>query len=212
MSEEDEISTGKIGTGSISTGKISTGKSRMGDSPTMAERERAAGMNLAGGDTMSGRGKEVLGYSPPDGNVDSDWDDFSPDNPGGGGGGGNVHAFQLVKEGADTLYVRKGTVNGVVPTLGGSPLSDDYLDNELSFTATGSTTFYLKAVSTGELDDEGVTSVTIETSPVTDTDDTAGQTLGSVTATGGDIDAFSSNLSGSQDVGSCGTYHEWKAI
>lgn len=122
------------------------------------------------------------------------------------------HPFEIIKVGA-ALYVKKGWVAGLVPTLGGTPLSDDYLDNELSLPGSGSQTYYLKAISTGDLDDEGVTSVTIETSdPGTDTASQAKQPLGSVTMDGSDIDSFSSALTGSQNVDSCGDDHSWNRV
>lgn len=125
-----------------------------------------------------------------------------------------IHAFQLVQnEAANELYVRKGTVDSIIPTISAVALADDYTDNELTFTGTGTTTFYLKAISTGTLDNEGVTSVSIETtSPGADTNAQAKQFLGSVTASAGVITAFSSGLTGGQSLLSCGSTHDWSVI
>ncbi len=51
----DDKIRGKIRTGRITTGKIGGFKSRFGAMPTMAQRERAAGLYLAGNRTMLGR-------------------------------------------------------------------------------------------------------------------------------------------------------------
>lgn len=51
----DDRIRGKIRTGRITTGKIGGFKSRFGAMPTMAQRERAAGLYLAGNRTMLGR-------------------------------------------------------------------------------------------------------------------------------------------------------------
>ena len=51
----DDKIRGKIRTGKITTIGSGTRESRFGAMPTMAERERMAGLNLAGNDPMSGR-------------------------------------------------------------------------------------------------------------------------------------------------------------
>ncbi len=139
----------------------------------------------------------------------------------GGLGGGLIHAFQLVigtdGSGDPALFVRKGTVNGEVPTISGTPLDDDYEANELAKPSTGSRTYWLKITSTGgDLDDTASTKaaeiITTGTDPGADTATQAKQTLGSVTTDSGAIESFSSNLSGSQNVDSCGTLHSWNVI
>ena len=135
-----------------------------------------------------------------------EWDD---DKPSGGGEAPLSFPFQLIRIDEDNIAVRKGTVNGVVPTISGSPLDDDYTLNTITITAN--TTLYLKA--TGSPIDDEIDAVSIETSdPGSDTENQAKQTLGSVTVDGDGIDIVNSNLGGSQNVDSCGAFHSWNRI
>lgn len=124
------------------------------------------------------------------------------------------HPFQLVGAG-NKLYLRKGTVNNVVPTYDGTELEDDYTENELTLPGSSSTQqYWLKAVSTGDLDNEGITTLTVEDSaPSDDTAAQARQYIGAVTTNSdGDVDGTPSNLSGSQNLDSCGANHSWNVI
>lgn len=218
---QDKISTGRIETSKPSTmaareaaaGLNLAGNDPMsgrgGKTPTMAEREAAAGLNLAGNDTMSGRHdmgapREPRTVNATEGNIESDFDDFSPENP-ATPAQGNIHAFQLVS-GGDALYVRQGTVGSTIPTItGGSELAAEYTDNELSIPGTGTREYWIKVTLNAS---SVITAVTIETSePSADSATQAKLLLGSVETNSGDIVAFNSNLSGSQSLASCGSTH-----
>lgn len=130
---------------------------------------------------------------------------------GAGGGGVTTHAFQLVAIDSTTVGVRKGTVNNVIPTIAGTPLSDDVTSN--TFTIGAATTFYLNATSTGDIDTDGINAVAIQTTdPGSDTASQTKQQLGSVGWSGSAIENINSNLTGSQNVDSCGASHSWNVI
>ncbi len=134
--------------------------------------------------------------------------DFPKAKAGGGGGGETVFPFQIVQIDADTIAIRKGTVSTIIPTIGGTPLDDDYTQNTID--ATASTTFWLDATVNAS---EVITSVAIVTvDPGADTATQTKQILGSLTWASGAIDAISSNLGGSQNVDSCGASHSWNRI
>lgn len=134
-----------------------------------------------------------------------------PKAAGGGGGGEITHALQLVAIDSTTVGVRKGTVNNVIPTISGTPLDDDVTNN--TFTIGAATTFYLNATSTGDIDTDEITAVAIQTTdPGSDTLSRAKQTLGSVGWGGSAIENLNSNLTGSQNVDSCGSFHSWGGI
>ena len=137
--------------------------------------------------------------------------EYDADKPSGGGGGEVTHALQLVSIDGTTVGVRKGTVNNVIPTIGGNPLDDDVSNN--TFTVGAATTFYLKATSTGDIDTDGFTAVAIQTTdPGSDTAEQTKQILGSVGWDGSAIENLNSNLTGSQNVDSCGSFHSWNVI
>jgi hypothetical protein len=124
-----------------------------------------------------------------------------------GGGTTPSFPFEIVPIDATTIAIRKGTVSNIVPTIGGTPLDDDYTQNTI--TVNAATTFWLDATLASEV----VTAVAIVTSdPGADTATQAKQTLGSLTWDSGAIDAISSNLGGSQNVDSCGAFHSWNRI
>jgi transglutaminase-like putative cysteine protease len=119
-----------------------------------------------------------------------------------------THPLQLVRAG-NKLYVRKGTVGGEIPTISGTPLDDDYLENELSW--SGTSTFWLNC--TVDDTDDSTTAVSITTTdPGANTTTQAKLQLGSVTMDGSNIDSFSSNLTGSQERAGCGTSHYFGVI
>jgi hypothetical protein len=116
--------------------------------------------------------------------------------------------FQIVQIDSDTIAIRKGTVSTIVPTIGGTPLNDDYTLNTIN--VSGATTFWLNATVNAS---EVVTAVSIVTSdPGADTATRTKQVLGSLTWDSGAIDVISSNLGGSQNVDSCGASHSWNRI
>ena len=107
----------------------------MGAGPTMSEREAASGLNLAGNDTMSGRGEPIPTMSEREesagltlaGNNTTSGRDFS--GGGGGGGGGGQEASlpdPLPPEEPDTP---PGTI-GVILCVNGTPFSAS-LDGQL---------------------------------------------------------------------------------
>lgn len=125
--------------------------------------------------------------------------------------GDTIHAFQLVKVAADTLCVRQGTISSVIPTItGGAELATDYKDNELDMPGTGTREYWLKIT---RVEGGDVTAVTIEESEPDNVSATQAEILlGSVETDSGDIVAFSSNLSGSQALASCGANHYFGVV
>lgn len=133
------------------------------------------------------------------------------DDPEASGGAEPINALQVVRINDTDLGVRKGTVNNVVPTISGTPLDDDVENNVI--TVGAATTLWLKATNSTDIDTDGIEAVSIETSdPGSDTSTQAKQTLGSCGFADGAISSVSSNLSGSQNVDSCGTFHSWGVI
>jgi hypothetical protein len=131
--------------------------------------------------------------------------EFAADKP--TGGGTPSFPFEIVPIDETTIAIRKGTVSNIVPTIGGTPLKDDYTLNTI--TVSAATTFWLNATLVGEI----VTAVAIVTiDPGADTATQAKQTLGSLSWVSGAIDAISSNLGGSQSHAACGTTHWWEAV
>ena len=130
-----------------------------------------------------------------------------------GGEGSSTHPLQLVASGdLQTLYVRFGTVGGVIPTISAVPIVIDFTANVLSFTATGTTSYYLNCTIVESAGVQSVSAVDIATSSVSESDTATSRLLGSVDATGGDIDNVSNALQGSQNVDSCGALHSWNLV
>lgn len=133
------------------------------------------------------------------------------DDPEASDGVEPTNALQVVRIDDTNLGVRKGTVNNVIPTIGGVPLDDDVGNNII--TVVAATTLWLKATNSTDIDTDGIGSVSIETlDPGSDTNTQAKQTLGSCGFADGAISSVSSNLSGSQNVDSCGSFHSWGVI
>lgn len=173
--------------------------------PTMDEREAAAGLNLRGNNTMWGW-FETQGRlaGEPMGQRDSEDQTETVEIKRSVAPGGNIHAFQLVRADATTLCVRQGTIGSTIPTISMTELAVDYTDNVLSIPGTGTREYWIKVT----LASGSITAVTIETSePSIDTATQAKLLLGSVETDSGDIVAFTSNLSGSQALASCGSIH-----
>lgn len=110
------------------------------------------------------------------------------------------------------LYVRYGTVDGIVPTISATPLSADYTQNALSFSASGTTSFYLTCVVSVTNGVSSTDSVSIGTSSSSETSTNTVRLIGSVIATGGDLDTVSNVIQGSQNVDSCGAIHSWNLV
>lgn len=179
-----------------------------GTAGRMSQREAASGLYLAGNDTMSGRvglqaPKIPTASNPRKGNVDRNFDDFSPPE-GGASSTLSIHALQLVRFAVDTLCVRQGTIGSIIPTIGGTELESDLSENVLSIPGTATREYWLNVtVASG-----AVTAVSIVTAePGADSETQAKLLLGSVETNSGDIIAFNSNLSGSQSFASCGSTH-----
>jgi hypothetical protein len=129
----------------------------------------------------------------------------------GGVGGSTPLPLTLAKIDDTTVAVRWGTVEDVVPTISGTALDPDHKENTI--TISGATTLWLKATSTGDIDTDGIDAVSIETSePTADTASQAKRLLGSVAWANSKISGVASNLTGSQNVDSCGTSHSWNVV
>lgn len=132
---------------------------------------------------------------------------------GGAGGGLNEHPLQLVASGDSlTLYVRFGTVGGEIPTISAVGLVADFTANVLSFTATGTTNYYLNCTVVENSGVQSVDSVEISTSSVSESSTATSRLLGIVTASGGTISNISNAIMGSQNVDSCGALHSWNLV
>lgn len=136
----------------------------------------------------------------------------------GSRGASSRQPFQVstrIVNGSIFALIRKGTVNAKVTKIGGDPMVDDLDENSIQITASGETTLYLvaRSVEAGTLDFNGVEESEIVIVDPGDDDQTqATEILGSVTVSDGEVTGFSSNLSGSQQVDSCGSVHSWKLI
>lgn len=127
------------------------------------------------------------------------------------GGGGVATPLQLVKIDDTTIAVRYGSVEDVVPTISGTALDADHTQNTISI--SGATTLWLKATSTGDIDTDLIDAVSVETvDPGADSETQTSILLGSVAWASGKITSVASNLTGSQNVDSCGTIHSWNVV
>lgn len=137
-------------------------------------------------------------------------EDLSIGAPSGGGGGGPLATpLLMVQIDATTIAFHYGTVNSIVPTISGTPLDPDVSLNTITVSANN--TYWLDAT----LVSGAITAVAIVSSnPGADTATQTKQVIGSVTWDGGGvaIDAVASNLTGSQNVDSCGATHSWNLI
>ena len=172
---------------------------RGGPGPSFAQREAANGLTK----TTSGRAASRAtnpDFSPvgtPLGN-----DEFVTANNisggGGGGGGGELYAFKVVDDGDGTVSVTTGTVNTETAT-GLTPTGKpDELWLEVTFSAT-----------TGE-----VTAAAIETasSAVSETNDS--RQIATITwgGTGNNTPTIVQGIKGSQSIASCGATHQWGTL
>ena len=193
---------------------------RVGDAreanPSFQEREQAAGMYLANNDPLEGRRNSGGPFDgvPLPGSVDG------PINPRDSEDGQEVfeitpavagqkqiHPFQLVdvsEEGSPRIAIRYGTVNSIVPTLGGTPLSPD-VENGPFQGVSGNTSFWLRV--NLNTTTQAVTSAVIQNSEPSTNKDTAAILIGSITYSGGEITAIANAVTASLSLASCGTTH-----
>lgn len=133
-----------------------------------------------------------------------------PVAPEGGEGGVPIvqqtHPFQLVdvsEQNSPRIAIRYGTVNSVVPTLGGTPLTPD-INNAPFQSVSGNTEFWLKI----DLDsNQAVTAASFQTSQPSTNKDTAAILIGAITYSNGEITGISNAVTASLSLASCGTTH-----
>ena len=192
-----------------------------GTAADFADREAAAGLYLAGNDTISaGRGGSGPSFADREaangltnttsGGVASNAAD--PDFPpvgtplgndefitannisGGGGGGGELYAFRVVDDGDGTVSVTTGTVNTETAT---------------GLTPAGKpTALWLKAT----FDTDGVvTGASVQTSSGSTSATQDYRQIASITWSG-DVPTIAQGIKGSQSIASCGATHQWGTL
>jgi hypothetical protein len=190
---------------------------------SFAKREAAAGLYLAGNDTISaGRGVSGPSFAdreaangltnttsgrvaskatnpdfPPVGTPVGN-DEFTAANNvsggGGGGGGGEFYAFKVVDDGDGTVSVTTGTVN-TVTTTGLTPGGKPTaLWLKVTFNASGEVT--AASVQTAS----GGTSATQDYRQI------------ATITWNGDVPTISQGIKGSQSIASCGATHQWGTL
>lgn len=120
----------------------------------------------------------------------------------------STNPLKLVQIDATTIAVHYGTVDNFVPKIGTTALSTDYTQNTI--TVSTSKTYYLKVT----INASGtITNVEIvDADPGTVSETMAKQIIGSVTFSSGAITNVAANLTGSQNLDSCGAIHSWNVI
>lgn len=194
-----------------------------GDGGTSADftaREAAAGLYLAGNDTISaGRGGSGSSFAdreaangltnttsgraasratnpdfPPVGTPAGN-DEFAvTSNISGGGGGGELYAFKVVNEGGGGVEVTPGSVNTEMATgltVGGNP-------NELWLKVTFDT-------------DGEVTQASVKTSSGSTSATQDYRLIATITWDGGSP-TIAQGIKGSQSIASCGVTHQWGTL
>jgi hypothetical protein len=164
---------------------------RGGSGPSFAQREAAAGLT----NTMSGRValRAANPDFPPVGTPLGNNEFFVTQNV-AGGGGGEFYAFRVVDEGNGTVSVTTGTVNTVTAT---------------GLTPTGKPTeLWLKV--TFDTDDV-VTAASVETSSGTTSETEDYRQIASITWDG-DLPTIVQGIKGSQSIASCGATHQWGTL
>ena len=135
--------------------------------------------------------------------------DFPKSKTGGGGGDALPTPLLMVQIDATTIAFHYGTVSSIVPTISATPLDPDVSLNTI--TVSANTTYWLDATVAAGI----VTAIAIVSAdPGADTDLQAKQIIGAVTWDGGGaaIDTIAPNLTGSQNVDSCGATHSWNVV
>ena len=193
-----------------------------GTSARMSQREAAAGLYLAGNDTISaGRGGSGPSFAQREaaagltntmsGRVASRAanPDFSPvgtplgndefvatENVAGGGGGGDgeLYAFKVVDEGNGTVSVETGTVNTETAT----GLTPSGKPTELWLNVTFDT-------------DGAVTAASVQTSSGSTSATADYRQIASITWDG-NVPTIVQGIKGSQSIASCGATHQWGTL
>lgn len=134
--------------------------------------------------------------------------EFPKAKTGSSGASDSTNPLKLVQIDATTIAVHYGTVDNFVPKIGTTALSTDYTQNTI--TVSTSKTYYLKVT----IDANGtITNVEIvDADPGTVSETMAKQIIGSVTFSSGAITNVAANLTGSQNLDSCGAIHSWNVI
>jgi hypothetical protein len=124
------------------------------------------------------------------------------------GAADSTNPLKLVQIDATTIAFHYGTVDNFVPKIGSTALSTDHTQNTI--TVSTSKTYYLKVT----IDANGnITNVEIvDADPGTVSETMAKQIIGSVTFSSGAITNVAANLTGSQNLDSCGAIHSWNVI
>ena len=124
------------------------------------------------------------------------------------GSADSINPLKLVQIDATTIAFHYGTVDNFVPKIGSTALSTDHTQNTI--TVTTSKTYYLEVT----IDENGnITNVEIvDADPGTVSGTMAKQIIGSVTFSSGAITNVAANLTGSQNLDSCGAIHSWNVI
>lgn len=197
-----------------------------GTSARMSQREAAAGLHLAGNNTISAsRGRVDSSFAqreaangltnttsgrvasratnpdfPPVGTPVGNDEFVSTNNVGGGGGGGGggeLYAFKVVDDGDGTVSVTTGTVNTVTVTA-------------TTLTPTGKPTqLWLKvtfSATTGE-----VTAAVIATASSAASETNDSRQIATITWDG-DAPTIVQGIKGSQSIASCGATHQWGTL
>ena len=167
---------------------------RGGSGPSFADREAAAGLR----NTTSGRvatnatNPDFPPVGTPLGN-----DEFVAANNisgGGGGGGGELYAFKVVDNGNGTVSVTTGTVNTETATGLTPGGKPTALWLKVTFNASGVVT--AASVQTAN----GGTSATQDYRQI------------ATIAWSGDLPTISQGIKGSQSIASCGATHQWGTL
>lgn len=135
--------------------------------------------------------------------------DFPSQNAASAGGSSEqTNPLKLVQIDATTIAVHYGTVSNFVPKIGTTDLSTDYTQNTISVST--SKTYYLEVTIDANGTFTNVEIVDTYSGSVSETK--AVQLLGSVTFSNGAITSVAANLTGSQNLDSCGAIHSWNVI
>jgi len=166
---------------------------RGGSGPSFAQREAAAGLT----NTMSGRvaSRAANPDLPPVGTPLGNDEFVATQNVAGGGGGdGELYAFKVVDEGNGTVSVETGTVNTETAT---------------GLTPSGKPTeLWLKA--TFDTDGE-VTAASVQTSSGSTSATADYRQIASITWDG-NVPTIVQGIKGSQSIASCGATHQWGTL
>ena len=201
--------------------RVGANREDNGTAERMSAREAAAGLTLAGNDTMSGRGGSGPSFSEREAAngltntmsgraasraVNPDFpqigtpvgNDFfeSTNNVGGGGGGSEAnYAFKVVNDGDGTVSVTVGTVNTSTATAltpSGKPTA---LWLDVTFDATSS----------------DVTAAVVATSSGSTSATKDYRQIATITWDG-DTPTIVQGIKGSQSIASCGSTHQWGTL